>query len=832
MIDFPPGVALADGAADTPTHSALSHREPFDADGAGDGGPDDELDDGLDDVGPVRRRSDDPDAGPRLDADHIARDMGPDGPIAAAFGRAGGEAGEGPPAAAEDAAEGHRSRYEDRESQRAMAVTIARLYNAGGIALLEAGTGVGKSLAYLLPALRWAAARGERTVVSTNTINLQEQLVGKDLPLLASALADQPVRFALLKGWRNYVCLHRLEHARGGGSALFDAEAEGELEAVAAWARETADGSVADLPAPPPRPEVWDEVAAEPDLCLRQRCPHFDGCFVFRARRAAAQADIVVVNHHLLMSDVAVRRVQQNWREAAVIPAYTRLVVDEGHHLEEAAAAHLGGTVTRRGWQRLFARLDRRGGKGLLARLSSTLAAMDDLLAAATVDLVRTNLLPAVSAVHDRGELAFDLLATLFRDSDEPQRRLTDAFAQHPIWPGGLGAALEDVLLGLTAIHDALRLIQERHGGDQLAEEPLARVLAELRGVARRLAGAAATLRDALAPAPDAGPMVRWLELRRTARERARDADRRRGITGADGRDGDSADLSAVNLAVCAVPLDLAPILREDLFKRVDTAVVTSATLATDGCFDFLASRLGVDTPDARASTRVFPSPFDYRRQALLAIPTDVPPPNVDAAGHGTALVTIVRDVTHAAGGGIFVLFTSHRDVRATAAALRADRRLAGPGELLVHGEDARDGLLRRFRAAGDAVLLGTASFWEGVDVPGRALRGLIIARLPFRVPTEPVTAAQCERIAADGGDPFGEFMVPQASLRLKQGFGRLIRSSTDRGVVVIADPRIATKPYGRALLASLPPARRIGAPWARLRSEIAAFYHADHGVS
>ncbi|MFN8581467.1 MAG: JAB domain-containing protein [Gemmatimonadaceae bacterium] len=242
------------------------------------------------------------------------------------------------------------NQYEDRDSQRAYAQTIAGLYNRGGIGVLEAGTGVGKSLGYLIPALRWSALSGERTIVSTNTINLQEQLVGKDLPFLRESLADQSVRFALLKGWRNYLCLQRLEQARLAAPSLLEPGMDDELTALAAWAERTDDGSLSDL-VTPPRSEVWDEVAAEPDLCSRLQCPHFDRCFLFAARRKAAQADVIVVNHHLLLSDVAVRRSSQNWQDAAVLPPYTRLVIDEAHHLEDAAANHLGVTVTRRALQ-------------------------------------------------------------------------------------------------------------------------------------------------------------------------------------------------------------------------------------------------------------------------------------------------------------------------------------------------------------------------------------------------------------------------------------------------------------------------------------------------
>ncbi len=713
-----------------------------------------------------------------LDTEAVAAVLGPDGAISAQL-----------------------PHYEARPGQQQMAALIAGLYNDGGVGLLEAGTGVGKSLGYLVPALRWAAANQERTVVSTNTINLQEQLVGKDLPFLQTALSDQPVRFALLKGWRNYLCLFRLEQARLAGTSLLDDGMGRELATIAAWAERTDDGTVADL-ATPPRSEVWDEVAAEADLCHRAKCPYFDRCFLFRARRVAAQADIIVVNHHLLMSDVAVRRTTQNWSDAAVLPSYTRLVVDEGHHLEDAASAHLGATVTRRALHRLFARLERKG-RGLLSALVERLEVKDDLLSTASLDLVHGRLAPSVHAARERSDLLFDLLRTVLEESDAQVLRLTDEFASHRAWKAGLEAALGDLLGEIELLAEGLRLVRDRLETDHKREEELAPLLNEVRGVVRRLATAGAGLQLALRPSREAPPSVRWIEVR--------------------GRDG--------NIGVTAVPLDLAPILRDDLFRRVTTAVVTSATLATNGRFDFLAGRLGLADPAHEPLTRTLPSPFVYERQALLVVPTDSSAPNVDPAAHGLQVARIIIDLATASDGGLFALFTSHRDVRSTAAELRArgqDRRWP----LLVHGEDGRDALLRRFRESGRAVLLGTASFWEGVDVPGQALRGLVIGRLPFRVPTEPVTAAQCEAIAARGGDPFTEYMLPHASLRLKQGFGRLIRTAADRGVVVLADPRVVLKPYGRALLAALPPARRVTRPWPEALVEVIDFFTNHHPES
>jgi ATP-dependent DNA helicase DinG len=713
-----------------------------------------------------------------LDREAIENDLGPDGAVARQL-----------------------PQYEDRESQREMAGAVADLYNVGGVGLLEAGTGVGKSLAYLVPALRWAATNGECTVVSTNTINLQEQLVRKDLPFLAGALArEQPVRFALLKGWRNYLCLLRLAQSRLLASTLLADDSRTELETIADWAERTTDGSLADLPSPP-RPEVWDEIAAEPDLCRKSACPHYARCFLFQARREAQSADVIVVNHHLLMSDVAVKRVKRNWEEAAVIPAYSRLVLDEAHHVEEAAAAHLGTSASRRGLQQLFSRLARqgagaRGGRGLLHALEMRLVAASDLLSTASLDIIRKTLVPGVEAAREKAALLFDLLHAYLQAHGETVRRLTGDFARDPIWNAGLNVALTDLLGEIRLLQGGLDMIRIRMEGAKKPDEAVLPLIGEMMAVGRRLEGVAFALEGTLRPPAKGEAMVRWIELR--------------------GREG--------NVGVSAVPLDLAPILREDLFSRVETAILTSATLTTDAHFEFLSRRLGLDTMDASVVTEIFPSPFEYPTHALFMVPTDVPAPNIDASGHMQAVVRSIIDVTAAADGGVFALFTSHRDVKAAAAELRA-RGVERSRQLYVHGDDTRDNLLRKFRESGRAILLGTASFWEGVDVPGRALRGLIIARLPFRVPSEPITAAHCEAIVERGGDAFAEYMIPHAALRLKQGFGRLIRTATDRGVIVLVDPRAVNKAYGRSLLRDLPPARRVFGPWNTIVKQLQSFY-------
>jgi ATP-dependent DNA helicase DinG len=693
--------------------------------------------------------------------------------------------------------------HEDRQSQRDMCAYLADSYNEGGVALLEAGTGVGKSFAYLVPAIRWALLNGERTVVSTNTINLQEQLVGKDLPLLARALgtADRPVRYALLKGWRNYVCLARLEQAGRGVGTLLEPERLDELEAVAAWARRTSDGSLSDL-AFTPSPDLWDEIAAEADLCSRLRCPHFDRCYVFASRRRAADADVVVVNHHLLASDLAVRRAQGNWEEAAVLPPYRRLVVDEGHHLEDTAAEHLGQQVTSRGVERLLGRLER-GHRGVLPALRATLESeADETRREAGLELIDARVRPALEDARRGAERVFRLLDAFLGGKADNVVRLGDAFAADPIWAAGLEDALQDLGFSLSRLREALVVVVERLAGDDEAGDRIASLLAEVRGIANRLEAARDALRAALRPAPGAPRTVRWIERR-----------------------------GGAHVALAAVPLELAPLLKAALFDRIETVALTSATLAAGGSFDFLAGRLGLDLPPVRPGVReILPSPFDYREQCLFAIPDDVPEPRDDAEGHGARIAAVAADLARAGDGGLFVLFTSHRALRLAAASLKARGDVAGRWALLVQGEAPRDQLLRRFRDSGSALLLGTDSFWEGVDVPGPALRSLLIAKLPFRVPTEPLTAARCEAIEEAGGDPFNEYLVPLAGLKLKQGFGRLIRSRTDVGVVVLLDPRVLRKRYGGALLAGLPDASRIVGPWERLREEIEEFFEL-HGV-
>ncbi len=717
-----------------------------------------------------------------LDSVEAAGLLGRDGPVASVLGQ-----------------------YEDRPSQRDMASYVADTYNEGGISLLEAGTGVGKSFAYLAPALLWALQNSERTVVSTNTINLQEQLVGKDLPQLAGAMASLGRRptYALLKGWRNYLCLQRLQNASAGQSSLLEPDRQAEFRRIHEWAQHTGDGSLSDL-ADPPTPDVWDEVSAEPDLCTRLRCPFFEPCFLFQARRRAADADVVVVNHHLLAADMAVRRVQENWEDAAVLPPYRRLVLDEGHHIEDTAAQHLGMHVTSWGVARLLARLERNG-KGLVPSLIAELTARDDLLSRASLELLRTGLLPDVSRTRKHASAVFGTLADRMIELEAQQLRLTDQFLSDPVWQQGLDTALDELVRGLNILKGGVETVADRMELDEDGDRR-SQLLRELRGVVRRLEAMSDGLLGTLRPQAGSAT-VRWIE--------------RRGNKPV-------GDLP-FPIGLSAVPLDLAPILKESLFDRVETVIITSATLAAGGEFRFLKERTGLSLPPVRTKYEcILPSPFDYESQCMFGVPVDLSDPRGDQTGHDRATAQAILELAAAADGGMFVLFTSHGALRRVAQAVR--HGIGSRWPLLVQGEAPRDQLLRRFREAGSAILLGTDSFWEGVDVPGRALRVLVLAKLPFKVPTEPLTAARLERLAEEGSDGFMEYLVPHAALKLKQGFGRLIRSKSDIGVVVLMDHRIVSRRYGALLLESLPQAVKVIGPWSEVRSAAEEFF-ARHGV-
>ncbi|TVP75314.1 MAG: helicase [Gemmatimonadales bacterium] len=723
--------------------------------------------------------------------------------------------------------------FEDRPGQRRMARAVARSFNDSGVLVVEAGTGTGKSLAYLLPSALWASRNGERTVISTNTINLQEQLVEKDLPLVAG-LTGGEVKWALVKGRGNYISIRRLRLALESAPSLFETDRSSELEALEAWVRTTRDGSLADLAAPP-SPEVWDEVRSDGDVCMGARCPHYQDCFHFQARRKASAAEILVVNHALLLADIAVRRAADIRGGPAVLPDYAHVVLDEGHNVEDVATQHLGAEVTRTGVLRLLGRIERKD-RGILpvvrtsVRAEAPGPARDGILAR-----IQDRGIPAVARARQAAERFFLALDPRVPQEGEPPLRLGRGDPRDPEGNPELEELLDRLRTELGRLARELDEVRIRLEMDEARAERMGGHLLDLSAAQRRLETHRGGLGLVLDPGEKDVRQVRWIEGR-----------------GPRGR-------SDRNLVLSAAPVEPGPLLRESLFEPMQTSVITSATLTTrGGDFGFLRSRLGLgpevpggeqgageapatllaadvmeavtEPPDLPPVHRGRPlaveelqvaSPFQWSTQALMAIPSDIPRPGAPGRAGSTAdVVTTLAGIT---GGGLFVLFTSYRALRAVAAELRR-RGVDGKYPLLVHGEGHRARLQADFIQSGRAILLGTSSFWEGVDVPGRPLRGLVLDKIPFRVPDEPVTQARTEALEERGLNGFGAYHLPLAALRLRQGFGRLIRSRSDRGVVVLLDPRILTARYGPRLLSALPEVPIHRGPWATLVPHLESF--------
>ena len=689
--------------------------------------------------------------------------------------------------------------FEDRPGQREMLEVVTHQFNQGGVAIIEAGTGTGKSLAYLLPAAYWSRNNKERTVISTNTINLQEQLTTKDLPLVRALGGD--VEWALVKGRGNYVSIRRALLASDAQRSLFDDDRSDEMTALLSWLKTTTDGSLSDLPFTP-EPETWEEVRSDPDICLRSRCPHFQECHYQRSRRQAASADLLIVNHHMLFTDLAVRRATLNWTASAVLPSYNRIVLDEAHNIEDAATSHLGVEVTRRELYRVLSRLEK-SGRGVLSAVYDQITTGSEQ-ERELQERIETRVRPALAQARLEVAGFIDTVEELL-PSDKSTVRIGSSGVGELAERDEVGEQLSASLNALTTLERELSELGARIELDENISDGLEGRLLDLRAITRRLAAARHGLGLVFTPGEKAGRYVRWLELRGRGRRS--------------------------NLVMAAAPIDLGDLLVESLFSRVETTILTSATLATRKNFSFLRKRIGLHKEqldrynlDCDVNDHIILSPFNFQDQTILAVPTDLPAAEEGSGEFYKAIAEVTEQVATLSDGGLFVLFTSYAALIQVGELLRligADSRWP----LFIQGEDDRHRLLQRFVEHGRGILLGTASFWEGVDVPGDPLRGLIIQKLPFKVPTEPVTAARMEAIQRAGQDGFQEYMLPHAALRLKQGFGRLIRSKSDRGAVVLLDDRLVTKQYGHYLRNSLPGPTLVKGAWSDVQRRLKTFY-------
>ena len=602
-----------------------------------------------------------------------------------------------------------------RREQLRMAERVAAALAAGDALIVEAGTGTGKTFAYLVPAL----LSGRRVLISTGTRALQDQLFSKDLPLVAAALG-RPARVALLKGRANYLCRYRLERVEAPAEQLSLATpppasaTQTMLGRIRTWARTTRSGDLAEVRGLADEHPVWTQVTSTRETCLGARCGEFARCHVVQARREALEADVVIVNHHLLLADLALK--EDGFGD--LLGAADAIILDEAHQIPDLATQFFGARVSDRQVESLLRE-------------------------------VRAELTVAMPGTMDRtrAQLA---------EADAALQALRHAAA-------GVRGAWSAGVVPLGSAVDALQ--------GALAELSAALAAAEaaqtLQALAERCAELAASLARISA--------IDELEGARTLEPSGR------------------------GFALTLMPFDIAPRFRALTEARGGAWIFTSATLSVGEDFRHFSARLGLDS----AATLLIASPFDHERQCLLYLPPGLPPPS--APTHTAAVIETAEPLIRAAGGGAFVLFTSHRALSQGAALLRARWGEGTPYRLLVQGEAPRERMLEEFRRDGNAVLLGTASFWEGVDVKGAALRLVIIEKLPFASPEDPLVRARIEHLTASGGDAFRDFQLPDAALALKQGAGRLIRSEDDYGVVVICDPRMVGRAYGRVFFAALP---------------------------
>ncbi|MBI2856269.1 MAG: hypothetical protein HYX93_05420 [Chloroflexi bacterium] len=652
--------------------------------------------------------------------------------------------------------------YRHRPQQVDMARAVSRAIGQGQDLVVEGGTGVGKSMAYLLPAMLFAVGKGARVVVSTNTINLQEQLIARDIPTLARALEEshpdfKDFRFSLLKGRDNYLCLRRWGHLRRGET--MSPEEARMVSKVLVWLQGTSTGDRAELNLEYRDTALWSRMSAAGAV----QCPPRGGeaCFLRTARASAEASHLVVVNHALLLRDLA--------EGGGVIPDYDYVVIDEAHHLEEEATRQFGSRVSQGVIEEYIADLE--GSQGVYGQARRLMAQLQAAPRAEVLDSVVQEGESLLPRLREHTNVLWATLASFLEhhhdegDARQMLLRVTRSKRVQPEW-SQVEVAWENTDLALSEVERGLDRLAKSLEGLESSELPgydtLEMEVARSLGVTRELR---TSFKSFIASPEDS--QIYWLVQ--------------------EARDGE--------LSLNTAPLHVGEILQSRLFSRKEAVVLTSATLSTRGSFQHIRDRLGLE----EVEELLVDSPFDYPGSVLLCVPQDMPDPN--SGGYQASLQQAIAGVCRAAGGRTMVLFTSHASLQATRSGIREELEAEGY-QVLAQGVDGTPRqLLTAFQEKPESVLLGTASFWEGVDIPGGALKALIVARLPFSVPTEPVFAARSQLFQ----DPFNQYAVPQAVLRFRQGFGRLIRGEQDRGVVVVLDRRVVSRPYGRAFMESIP---------------------------
>ena len=673
--------------------------------------------------------------------------------------------------------------FEERPVQVELLEKIVKALNENKIAVFEAGTGVGKSYSYLIPSALWALLNHEKIIVSTGTINLQQQLCEKDLPAVEKIIGKK-FKYVLMKGRQNYICMRRLNDA-ASILDLFEGETE-ELKKIAEWAQNSDTGSKSDLTFMPSE-SVWTKVNSESDACMGKKCPFFGECFVMKIRKEAASANLIIVNHHLLFADIESRLSGAGYEDAAVLPPYRHIIFDEAHGIENAATSFFSESVNRFKLNKLINQMYRHRKNSESGHLCSLAILSSNEEKAGDAFDVTNKIKLAMTNVEIASK---DLL------QNEYTMRLYDATARNF---GPLLVAIGELTRALGSFTGIVREIME--GIDE--DDKDAPCYYESKVILRHLESYVILLKN-FSVWDEKRDDVFWIQKKRLPPDMVQNA-------------GD-----AEYVILTQTPLDISHLMNEGVFEPMESVICTSATLKTGRDFSYWMRRTGVSLAgEERIIKGEFPSPFPYNKNMLFAVPNDAPlPDNIQFQQYvEMALPRLIQ----AAAGRTLVLFTSYESLKSAYRTTVAS--MPGfPGRVMKQGDDDNAKLLEAFKKENESVLFATDSFWQGVDIPGESLSQVIIVKLPFTVPNDPVFVARAEAIEKRGGSSFMELSVPEAVIKFRQGIGRLIRRSDDKGVVVVLDRRIYEKKYGSIFIASMPDCKKVYEPVSELSRRINSF--------
>jgi len=701
--------------------------------------------------------------------------------------------------------------YEERAEQLDMAVSVSETFNDDKIALIEAGTGVGKSMAYLVPSVLWAVSNKERVLISTNTINLQEQLIYKDIPFIHDNVCSD-FKAILVKGRGNYACKKKAARLGSEGGELFEDQNIAEERSLVKWMEKSKDGCRSDLNFVP-RASSWGKIVSEADLCGKARCSYYKECFFYMARREAASADIMVVNHHLLFADLAVKGEKGGFNEGAVLPPYSRVILDEAHNIEDVATEYFGASVSKRGMELLLGRMvsKKDSSRGLLPYICNKIAKKKGTLPSSFIPqvsaLINEKIIPSIEYIRSVSSEFFDVTAYLSMEikkkeakAEEQKRdirvRIWDHILSGEEWLE-VKQKLADLLRSGRQCAAQMKTVARsiRDVEDKEWKENIETLVMELNAYTERLLSFLDTVESFFFMETEGH--VKWIDI--------------------------SDKIGGMSIRFNIAPVSVAEMMNEKVYSNFKSAVLTSATLSVKGGFAYFKERTGLEKTGERLKEKLLLSPFDFKAQVFLGIPTDMPLPG--DKGYEEVMIKAIADALYISEGRAFVLFTSYNMMNKAFREISGDERLSSY-PMMLQGEGTRNSLIKRFREDERSVLFGSDSFWEGVDVQGDSLMSVILTKLPFNVPDDPLVQARNEMIEKNGGNPFMDYVLPEAVLKFKQGFGRLIRSKSDRGAVLILDSRIARKSYGGIFVKSLPQCRVMKSTFQEVSNELNTFFY------